>query len=325
MTSFGKIEVSGPDAVSLLGRVACNDVDRPVGSVVYTQMLNPRGGIVADVTVTRLGAERFRVVTGAGTVAGDLEWIRSHARPGEVVRVREETDEWSVIGLWGPRARDVLAAVTGDDVSNEALPFLRARSIDLEGAPVLAQRITYVGELGWELYVEPRWAVHVWDRLMEAGSDHGITPGGYRVLDSLRLEKGYRYFGTDIGPDENPFEAGLGFCVALDGDRDFVGREAVAAAREAGVTRRLRTLLVGGGAEYVTIYGGEAVHASGEVLGRLRSAGYGFTVERNLAYAYLPTELEPGDQVTVEVFDELVPAEVGATVQYDPANGHTTA
>jgi 4-methylaminobutanoate oxidase (formaldehyde-forming) len=324
MTSFGKIEVSGTGALPLLRRVACNQIDKPVGSVVYTQMLSNRGGVVADVTVTRLEADRFRVVTGAGAVAGDLEWLRSNVHPGDDVRVREETDAWAVIGLWGPRARDVLARVTSDDVSNEALPFLRAAWIEVDGAPALAQRITYVGELGWELYVEPPWAVQVWDRLMEAGSGDGITPGGYRVLDSLRLEKGYRYFGTDLTPEENPYEAGLGFCVALDGDRDFVGRAAVEAAREAGVARRLRTLLVGD-AEYLTMYGGEAVRVSGEVVGRLRSAGYGFTVERNLAYAYLPADAEVGDEVTVDLFDRQVPAEVGATVQYDPANGHTTA
>jgi glycine cleavage system T protein len=325
MTSFGKIEVSGPDAATVLERLACNRIDRPAGSVVYTQLLNERGGIVADVTVTRLEDDRFRVVTGAGAVAGDLEWIRSHAGDGARVRIREETDEWSVVGLWGPRARDVLAAVTEDDVSNEALPFLRGRWIDVDGAPAWAQRITYVGELGWELYAEPRWAVQVWDRLMEAGAAHGITPGGYRVLDSLRLEKGYRYFGTDMGPDEHPYEAGLGFCVALDDEREFIGREAVVAAREAGSASRLRTLLVGDGPDYVTIYGGEAVHAGGEVVARLRSAGYGFTVQRNLAYAYLPVELEVGAEVSVEVFDRLVPAQVGNTLQYDPANAHTTA
>jgi 4-methylaminobutanoate oxidase (formaldehyde-forming) len=308
----------------VLGRVAANDVDRPVGSVVYTQWLNARGGIVADVTVTRLAEDRFRVVTGAGTVAADLERLRSLAAADEDVRIREETEEWSVIGLWGPSAREVLEAVTDDDVSTKALPFLRAATVRIAGADVLAQRITYVGELGWELYVDPRWAVQVWDRLMDAGSSAGITPTGYRALDSLRLEKGYRYFGTDLTPDENPFEAGLGFCVALGGDREFVGREAVAAARSGGVRQKLRTLLVGE-EEYLTIYGGEAVHAGGEVVARLRSAGYGFTVRRNLAYAYLPTEIEAGEGVEVEVFGERVPAVVGATVQYDPANRHTTA
>jgi 4-methylaminobutanoate oxidase (formaldehyde-forming) len=322
MTSFGKIEVSGPGASGLLRRVAANDVDRPPGSVVYTQWLDTRGGVVADVTVSRLGDDRFRVVTGAGTVASDLEWLRSHVVPDEEVRIREETDDWAVIGLWGPRARDVLGAVASDDVSNDGFPFLCARWIDAGGARVWAQRITYVGELGWELYVEPRWAVQVWDRLTEAGAEAGITPAGYRVLDSLRLEKGYRYFGTDLTPDENPFEAGLGFCVAFDDGRDFIGREAVAAARSGGVRQRLRTLLVGD-EEYLTIYGGEAVHASGEVVARLRSAGYGFTVRRNLAYAYLPSDIEVGDAVEVEVFGDRVPAEVGATVQYDPANGHT--
>ena len=189
MTSFGKIEVSGPDAVGLLRRVAAGDVDRPVGSVVYTQWLTQRGGIVADVTVTRLSEDRFRVVTGAGTVASDLEWLRSHARPDEDVRIREETEEWAVIGVWGPRARDVLAAVTDDDVSNESLPFLRAAWIGVGGARVLAQRITYVGELGWELYVEPRWAVQVWDRLMDAGR---TVPASRRAAIGCWTRSGWR-------------------------------------------------------------------------------------------------------------------------------------
>ena len=198
MTSFGKIEVDG--ARRRRGaRARRGQLHRPArGSVVYTQLLEPRGGIVADVTVTRLGPDRFRVVTGAGTVDADLGWIRSHVQHGERRSLRDVTDELAVIGLWGPAARDVLAAATDDDVSNDGFPFLRARSIDLDGAPVLAQRMTYVGELGWELYVEPAWAMQVWDRLWRAGGPHGIVVAGYRALDSLRMEKGYRYFGTDL-------------------------------------------------------------------------------------------------------------------------------
>jgi 4-methylaminobutanoate oxidase (formaldehyde-forming) len=171
--------------------------------------------------------------------------------------------------------------------------------------------VTYVGELGWELYVDPGWAVQVWDRLLAAGRSFGIRPGGYRALDSLRMEKGYRYYGTDLTLLDNPYEAGLGFCVQLD-KGEFNGREALAATRDAGIKRRLRTLAVGG-EDYLPIYGGEAVHGpnSGDgVVGRVRSCAYGFTARKNLAYSYLPIEIGPGGQVQVEVFGSLVAATV---------------
>jgi len=320
MTSFGKIEVSGPGARPLLERVSDNLVDRPVGSVIYTQFLNDRGGIVADVTVTRLGLERFRVVTGAAFVAADLGWLRLNVRDEDgPVEVRDTTDELAVIGMWGPRSRDVLQAVADDDVSSDAFPFRTARSAWIGGASVLAQRITYVGELGFELYVEPSWAVQVWDRLLEAGKPHGIEPGGYRVLDSLRIEKGYRYMGVDLTPLDSPYEAGLGFCVQLEAKGDFVGRAALERSRSTEPTRRIRTLVVGD-EEYATLYGGEAVHADGSVVGRIRSCAYGYTVRRNVAYAYLPTALGPGTDLGVEVFGRLVPAEVTEDVLYDPGS-----
>jgi len=311
MSSFGKVELSGPGALPLLERAAGNLIDRPIGSVVYTQLLEKDGGMAADVTVTRLGKDHFRLVTGAGYVNSDLGWLRLQRRDSDFdVVIRESSDELSVIGIWGPDARDVMSRVTPDGVSDDEFPFMTARSIRIGGARVLAQRVTYVGELGWELYVEPSWAVQVWDRLMAAGRDHGICAGGYRALDSLRMEKGYRYYGTDLSLLDNPYEAGLGFCVRLD-KGDFNGRGALVAAREAGIKRRLRTLVVGD-EEYVPIYGGEAVHRDGRVVGRLRSCAYGFTVRRNLAYSYLPVELRPGDVVEVEVFGDLVGAVVAA-------------
>ncbi|MGQ0668624.1 MAG: FAD-dependent oxidoreductase [Actinomycetota bacterium] len=324
MSSFGKIEVRGPGSLPLLERVADNRIDRPVGSVVYTQFLNRRGGIVADLTVTRLAEDRFRVVTGAGYVDGDLGWLLANAREtDEPVELSDCSEDLSVIGLWGPGARDVLRAVTDDDVSNEAFPFLSARTVRIGGAEALAQRITYVGELGWEVYVDPAWAVQVWDRLMDAGRRFGIEPGGYRVMDSLRMEKGYRYFGTDLTPLDTPDEAGLGFCVALD-KGDFIGRDALAAARDRGLERRIRTLVVGD-EDCITIYGGEAVHAGGRVVGRLRSCAYGFTVRRNVAYAYLPIEIGPAARVEVDVFGQLVPAEVTGDVLYDPERKRVAA
>jgi len=309
MTSFGKIDVRGPGALPLLERVAGNLIDRPPGSVVYTQLLERNGGIAADVTVTRLAEEHFRVVTGAGYVNTDLGWLLMQLRADDSqVELHETTDELSVIGMWGPNARDVLERVTDDDVWEAAFPFMQARHIRIGGAAALAQRVTYVGELGWELYVEPGWAVQVWDRLISEGRAFGIRAAGYRVLDSLRMEKGYRYYGTDLTLLDNPFEAGLGFCVQLD-KGDFNGRDALVAARESGIKRRLRTLAVGGD-EYLPIYGGEAVHADGKVVGRVRSCAYGFTAKHNLAYSYLPIEIERGGKVQVEVFGQLVAATV---------------
>jgi len=299
MSSFGKIEITGPGCIALLERVAGNVIDRPAGTVTYTQLLEPGGGIAADVTITRLDVDHFRLVTGAGFVNSDLGWLRQQLRETDQVELRESSDDLAVIGMWGPGAPDVLGRVTHDDVSDAGFPFMQARGIDIGGARVLAQRVTYVGELGWELYVEPRWAIQVWDRLTEAGREFRITPGGYRVLDSLRMEKGYRYYGTDMGLLETPFEAGLGFCVA-----DWKWPDL-----ERKVARRLRTLTVGG-EEYVPVYGGEAVHKDGGVVGRLRSCAYGFTVRKNLAYSYLPAELKPDAEVEVEVFGSLVPAVV---------------
>jgi glycine cleavage system aminomethyltransferase T/glycine/D-amino acid oxidase-like deaminating enzyme len=320
MTSFGKIAVEGAGAAALLERVCDAHVGRSPGSVVYTQFLNDRGGIVADVTVTRLGEQRFRVVTGAAAIDSDLGWLRLHMRTGdEAVELRDETDALCVIGMWGPRARDVLRAVSEDDVSAGAFPFGRGRTLRLGGVGVWAQRITYVGELGYELYLEPGWGVQVWDRLSAAGAQYGIRPVGYRVLDSLRMEKGYRAFGSDLTAGDTPDEAGLGFCVALESKGEFCGRAAIEAQRQRGIERRLRTLLVGDGG-YECVYGGEAVSAGGVVLGRVRSAAYGYTVGQMIASAYLPRELAPDTPLAVEALGRQVPAAVAADVLYDAEN-----
>jgi glycine cleavage system aminomethyltransferase T/glycine/D-amino acid oxidase-like deaminating enzyme len=312
MSSFGKIEVAGPGALALLERVCDNRIDRPPGTVVYTQFLNHRGGIVGDVTVTRLEPERFRVVTGAGAVDSDLGWLRLNLRDTDApVAIRDVTDELAVIGLWGPMSRDLLQSVTDDDVSGSAVPFRAARPLRIGGTTVLAQRITYVGELGYELYVPPGHAVQVWDGLAAAGNPH---PVGYTALDSLRIEKGYRYLGTDLTAADTPYEAGLGFCVALD-KGDFNGREALLGAGEP--ESRLRTLLIGD-EDYLTVYGGEAVHVDRQVVGRVRSCAYGFTVRRNVGLAKLPAALERGARVDVDVLGRLVPAEVSDDVLYDP-------
>ena len=320
LSSFGKISVAGPGALALLQRVAANDVDRPVGSVTYSQFLDERGGMVADVTITRLAEDRFRVVTGAGYLAGDLAWLRWHVADDDAaIELHDVSGDLACLGLWGPRARDVLAAATDDDVSDGAIPLRQARGIRIAGAPVQAVRISYAGELGWELYVDAAWAIQAWDRLAAAGRGVDLRPFGYRALDGLRMEKGYRYYSTDLTMLETPFEAGLGAFVALD-KGPFVGRDALRARLERepdGPSQRLRTVLVGG-ADYVPVYGGEAVRSGGRVVGRLRSVAYGSTVSRTIGYVYLPSRLEEGAQLLVDVFDEQVPAVIAADVMYDP-------
>jgi glycine cleavage system aminomethyltransferase T len=312
LTSFGKIEVSGPGALALLERVCDARIDRPVGRVVYTQFLNSDGGIVADLTVTRLDEDRFRLVTGAAAVDSDRGWLELHADGN--VEIRDVSDELAVIGIWGPRARDVLTAAGGDDVSGEALPFSHAREIAVGPASTFAQRITFVGELGFELYVAPEWAVQIWDRLMAAGREHGIRAGGYRVLESLRIEKGYRYFGTDLTGSDTPYEGGVGFCVA--GDKDFIGAAALAGAEP---RHRLRTVVLRGD-EYRCVYGGEAVRIEGAVVGRVRTSAFAFTVDRMVTLATVPPELTVGSRVTVDVLGEPVDATVEPDVLYDPHN-----
>ncbi len=319
LSSFGKIDVAGPDASTLLQRVSANDIDRAVGSVVYTPWCDERGGMVADVTITRLAEDRFRVVTGAGYVASEVAWLRSHADDDERASIDDVSGAFATIGLWGPRARDILGATTPDDVSDAALPLRRARSIQVGAAPVLACRLSYAGELGWELTTDAAWAVHVWDRLTEHGAALGLEPFGYRALEALRMEKGYRYFGTDMTMLETPFEAGLGPFVRL-GKGGFIGRAALQAAAEAPVdatTRRLRTLRIGG-PDWLPVYGGEAVRREGEVVGRLRSVAYGPTVHATIGYVYGSASLEEGTELHVDVFDERVPAFIAPEVLVDP-------
>jgi glycine cleavage system T protein len=319
-TSFGKLDVRGPGALALLQHLADNDVDRPVGSVVYTQFLNPRGGIESDLTVTRWGEMHFRVTTGSNFVASDLGWIRMHMPADGSVEVRDVTEDFACIGLWGPAARHVLQAVTTSDVSNVGFPYMTARRIDVAGVQVAAQRVTYVGELGWELYVGNAQAVGVWDALLSAGREVGITPAGYKAVDSLRLEKGYRYWSSDLTPAENPYEAGLGFCVRLQ-KGDFIGREALLRVKAAGIQRKLCTITLAAPLPSDSdLYGGEAVYADGRLVGRLRSAGWGYTVARHIGLLYLPAAVAtPGTSLEVEAFGVRYAAEVAADVLYDPA------
>jgi 4-methylaminobutanoate oxidase (formaldehyde-forming) len=288
--------------------------------VVYGQFLDERAGMLADVTVTRLAEDRFRVVTGAGYVAAEMGWLRLHSEPADgPVTIRDVSDDLACLGLWGPEARAILGAATEADVSDAALPLRQAHPIRIAGAEALAARISYAGELGWELYLPREQAVGAWDRLMDAGAARDLVPFGYRALEGLRLEKGYRYYGTDLTMLETPDEAGLGAFVR-PGKGPFVGREAIIAARSPGVTRptRLRTVTLPGG--YAPVYGGEAVRLDGRVISRIRSAGYGHTVGATIGLAYLPATLPEGAGVELEVLGAAVAATVAADVLVDPGN-----
>jgi glycine cleavage system aminomethyltransferase T/glycine/D-amino acid oxidase-like deaminating enzyme len=316
-SSFAKIEVSGGGALALLQRLCANEMDRPVGSVTYTQMLNMRGGIECDFTVSRLADDRFLIVTGTAFGNHDLGWIRGHLTDDDPVRVRDITSGRCCFGLWGPLARDILAPLTTSDLSNDAFPYLTAREIHLGSVPVLALRVTYVGELGWELYAPTEYGRGLWAALWEAGAPRGMLAGGYRAIDALRLEKGYRAWAADITPEESPDEAGLGFAVRAEKGTDFVGRAALLARRAEGRNRRLACLVLDD-PRSVTL-GNEPVRVDGAIVGRVTSGGYGYAVGRSIAYAYLPPELgSVGRRTEIDVFGEWVGAEVVREPLWDP-------
>ena len=316
-SSFAKLEIEGPGAAALLERLCDNVVARDPGKITYTQMLNERGGIECDFTVARLGDDLFSIVTGTAFGNHDREWIRKHLPGDGSVRVRDVTSAWSCFGIWGPRARDVLAPLTPADLGSEAFPYMSVRELTVGSVPVRALRVTYVGELGWEIYCPTEYGFGLWRALWEAGEPHGIVAGGYRAIDSLRLEKGYRVWGADITPDETPYEGGVGFCVKLDKEGGFIGREALVGARERGPRTRIACLTLDDPRSVAL--GNEPVRFGGEVAGRVTTGGYGYTVERSIAYAYLPPDAaEPGTEVEVEIFGEWVSGQVAAEPLFDP-------
>ena len=319
MTSFGKLDVRGADALQFLNYLADNDLNKPVGSLIYTQFLNPRGGIESDVTIARVGDEHFRVICGSNFVASDLGWMRMQLEKGNKetrnqVEIQDVTENFSVIGMWGPHARNVLERVTRADVSNAAFPYMTGQFIEIENARVWAQRVTYVGELGWEMYMENADAARVWDALLRAGRDFEIRPAGYKAIDSLRLEKGYRYWSSDMTPNENPYEAGLGFCVRMN-KGEFIGRDALAKQKAQGIARKLATITL---EKNMGLYGGEPVYHNGNLLGRLRSGGYGYTIGKSIGLVYVPIEIaQVGTPLEIEIFGERFAAQIDADVLYD--------
>ncbi len=323
-SSFAKYEISGPGACAALDWICAGAVSKPAGRVTYTQLLNTRGGIEADLTVTRLDDSLFYVVTGTGFRTHDLAWIRDHLPGGAPVRLRDVTEEWGTLSLMGPGSRAVLAAVTRDDVSNATFPFGHARVIEVAGVGLRALRITYVGELGWELHVPLAGMARVYDALMDAGAAHGIRPVGYRALESLRLEKGYRAWSSDITPNDTPLEAGLAWAVKLGTATPFLGRAALEAARAKPLGKRLAGFLIADPA--AVLVGRETILRNGEPVGYLTSGGYGYTLERGIGYGYVRHAAGVSDEFLLSgryelvVANELVPAEIGLQPFFDPAH-----
>jgi 4-methylaminobutanoate oxidase (formaldehyde-forming) len=307
-SSFAKLEVSGPGAAELLERLCDNRVARDVGAITYTQMLNRRGGIECDFTVTRVEEEGFQIVTGTAFGNHDASWIRRHLPDDGSVRLSDVTSRWACFALWGPRAFDVLSTLTADPLD---FPYMSMRSISVGDVPVRALRVTFVGELGWELYCPTEYGAGLWTSIWEAGQPFGLVAGGYRAIDSLRLEKGYRVWAADITPDDNPYEGGLGFCVRED--KEFIGSPAL---RDAAVQRRLRCLVLSDPRSVAL--GNEPVRVGDEICGRVTTGGYGYTVERSIAYAYLPATVEVGTGVEIDIFGRWISGEVAREPLFDP-------
>ena len=316
LTPFAIFEMTGPAALAALQRLAANDMDRPVGAVTYTAMLTPRGGIKCDLTVTRLGKERFMIVTGGAMGLHDLDWMERHLPGDGSAALTDISAGQCCIGLWGPHARDLLSRVSEDDLSDVAFPYLTARQITIAEVPVLALRISYVGELGWELYAPFEQGLRLWDILWEAGGPLGVTAAGGGAFDSLRLEKGYRLWGQDIHTEYNPYEAGIGFAVRMD-NGDFIGRDALAEIRAEGANRRLCCMTLND--PEAVVMGKEPIMDADRVLGYVTSANYGHTIGRGIVYGYLSSEYaKVGTSVDILYFGERLPATVTNEPLYDP-------
>ena len=312
MTSLTRAVVEGPDALALLQYLTTNQLDRPVGSVTYTAMCDLHGGIRSDVTVTRLAYDRFQLGLNG---PADIAWLQMHLADHPRVSVREITAGTCCIGIWGPQARAVVQSLSDDDVSHAAFRYMTAREIAVGEVPVLAQRVSYIGELGWELYTTADYGLRLWDLLWAAGRPHGMVAAGRAAFDALRIEKGYRLWGNDMTSEHNPYEAGLGFTVKLD-KGDFLGRDALLAIHERGIERKLCCLTLD--ATHVVL-GKEPMRIGDRVVGYVSSAAYSATIDATIAYGYLPLDdAAIGTRVMIDYFGEQYPAEVVAEPLYDP-------
>jgi sarcosine dehydrogenase len=315
--------VRGRDAAAALDLICAGDVTKPAGRVTYTQMLNGRGGIECDLTVSRFAPDLFFIVTGTGFRTHDLAWITGNLPAGMAVEVADVTEAYGCLALMGPRARDVLAKATADDVSNAALPYGACREIAVAGVKLRALRLTYVGELGFELHVPADGMEKVYAALIEAGRPHGIADAGYRAIESLRLEKAYRAWGADINADTTPYEAGLGFAVRKDFSAPFLGREALVRQQGAPLGRRLALFTVED--PDIVLLGRETIIRNGEAVGWLSSGGFGYTVGTNIGLGYVRNAAGVTDdylacgEYRLDVARQEVPTKLHMRPLYDPA------
>ncbi|MGJ0426137.1 GcvT family protein [Methylocystis sp.] len=321
-TSFAKALIVGKDAEAALSWIAANNVAKPPGAVAYTQLLNHNGGIECDLTITRLAKDRFYVVTGTAFGTHDFDWIRRSIPEGMDARVIDVTPANSVLALMGPRAREILQSCCDDDLSNGAFPFMTSRELHLAGAPVLAIRVTYVGELGWELHIPVDFAVSVYDALVGAGAPFGLVDAGYRAIESLRLEKGYRAWGADIGPDHTPPMAGLGWAVKMKSGAPFLGSDALIKAGADPLPRLLAGFAVDD--PEIALLGRETIYRNGLRVGWLSSGGYGYSIGKAIGYGYVrnPDGVDPAFVLSgdyqLEIAGERRPATVSLSPFYDP-------
>ncbi|CCM78011.1 GcvT family protein [Rhizobium mesoamericanum] len=321
-TSFAKFVLKGRDAEAALSWIASNDVTKPIGSLVYTQMLNDKGGIECDLTCARVASDEYYIVTGTGFATHDFDWIARNIPDGMHAELVDVTSAYSVLSLMGPNARAVLEKVTNSDVSNAAFPFSRINTVGIAGCPVRALRITYVGELGYELHVPVEYATTVYDALMAAGGPLQLTNAGYRAIESCRLEKGYRAWGSDIGPDHTPIEAGLGWAVKTRKSTPFRGREAIERQLASGVTKMLACFVPDD--PDVVLLGRETIYRNGKRVGWLSSGGFGYTVGKPIGYGYVrhpegvSQDFVLSGSYELDVARERVPCRVSLTPLYDP-------
>ena len=321
-TSFAKFTLKGRDAEKALSWISANDVARPVGSLVYTQMLNDKGGIECDLTCARIAEDEYYIVTGTGFATHDFDWIARNI-PGDLhAELVDVTSAYCVLALMGPNARAVLEKVTGSDISNAAFPFGRVKTIGIAGCPVRALRITYVGELGYELHVPIEYATTVYDALMAAGNPLHLVNAGYRAIESCRLEKGYRAWGSDIGPDHTPIEAGLGWAVKTKKTTPFRGREAIERQLAEGVKKMLACFVPDD--RDVVLLGRETIYRDGKRVGWLSSGGFGYTVGKPIGYGYVRNaegvteDFVLSGRYELDVARVRVPCQVSLTPLYDP-------
>lgn len=316
-SSFSKIKVKGKKSGEFLNYVCANNVVKGVGRTTYTQALNKKGGIESDYTVTQVAEDEFLIITGTAFLNHDKGWLEKVARESnfEEVEITDITKQLACFGIWGPNARKILQKVTNADLSNQAFSFMHSKMIELGGVNLRATRITYVGELGWELYVPADDALKVWLLILEAGKEFNLRPCGYRAIESLRLEKGYRAWAGEINSETNPFEAGLGFAVSMKKD-NFVGKAAVERLKD-NLTRKL-TALTFDDIKDVAM-GNEPIFVNNSVVGRVKSAGQGYTIKKAIAYAYLPADIaKVGTKVEVEMFGTKKTATIEAEPLFDP-------